>query len=843
MKKVWKRLLLVFFVLLFVLVCGVALLTTVLAGDVGRTVIAEINRQLSSELSVKKIELRVWNAFPSASADLRGVLVKDSRGGVLLEAEKLSFRMSLLSLLTRNIQIHSIVVENGALTLETDRQGRTNYHILRPRRDEDASAPSKRIIDLQSASLRNVELIWSDQSKKTEAFVLVGSAYFAGEFSADKFTLRSKADMVCRFVDMAGLRYLAGKSLRYDAQVAVQLDEKVYAMENVVLDVENNHFRVEGKVESWKDGPYFDLQLQAEKGSIASAVQFLPESYQGVLGDFRSSGNFRFQAGIKGLFSPRLDPSVQAGFQLSEGLIESPRLKSPLQDVSFSARLGNGKFRDRRDAVFVIEDFKGYFNRELQELRLRVENLEDPFVDFQFNGALPLDALYGFFGQSGISAGSGEVEVKNLLAAGRYEDMMDPARISRVKLGGELEFDDAALVIHGEKVMLDRGNVRLEDNLLTFTDIKWEGAGSDMLLEGTAYNVLPVLFADSLNANDAALEFRASLQAENLDIDRLVALSAVQADSAQVGKEIYDSLKIEQNLLRERISRLLEGSFDARVARFSYGDIEGVKFRGKLALEKNELLIRGAAEAMKGAFELDGRITFEGKPYLSARLTAAAVDISEFFRQCHDFGQTMLQSRHIQGQLDAQIAIYAYWDETGQFLQDRLRVLANVLIQNGELNGFDMLERFSTFVNVKDLRRIRFSRMQNYLSVRNRTLYLPAMFIQSNAMNLTVGGEHSLDHRFRYALKVNAGQVLTDRLKSHDSALAPKKAKQNGWFNLYYTISGTPGDYQYKSDRKQVRADFEQGIERRRAIESALAAEFGKVSALQEPEHWADADD
>ena len=839
MKKALKRILIILLVLVLLIAGSLALMTTALQDEVGGAIIAEINKQITSELTVEKVELTVFSSFPNASADLRGVLLMDNRDGVLLEADKLAFRMSLLSLLGKKILIKSIAAQNGALTIELDRRGNPNYGIFRPSDDKD---PSDRIIDLESATFRNIDLIYSDESKNTVLYALLRNASFAGAFSTEKFSLNSRADIISRFAEKDGLRYLAGKSIRYDARVAVNLREKEYTMENVVLEIEANRFTVDGKVEIWKDGPYFDLRLDADQGSVASVIQFLPETYQAALGDFRSSGKFFFNTAIKGLYSPRLDPGVQAEFRLEDGRIESPRLSNPLQDVSFSAKFNNGKFRDRQGAVFAIEDFKGYFNRELMELKLRVENLEDPLIDFQFDGVVPMNSVYGLFGNPGISGGAGEVEIKNLSVAGLYEDMLTPSRIGRVKIGGELEFAAAALVINGEQMMLDRGSIKLEDNLLTFSDIKLDGAGSDILLEGTAFNVLPALFADSLNTSEAALEFRARLQSANLDINRLLALTAVTADSNKVGRETFDSLKVEQNLYRERISRLLEGAFDARIARFNYGKIEGANFSGKLELAGNELLILGAADAMQGAFDLDGKITLEGKPYLRARLKAKNVDITEFFRQCDDFGQTMLQSKHIKGRLDAQFAIYAYWDETGAFLDDQLRVLGDINISNGELNRFEMLENFSTFVNMNDLRQIRFNRLQNYLSVRGRTLTLPAMFIQSNALNLTVSGEHSFDNQFRYNVKVNAGQVLADRLKSHDAGLAPKKAKQNGWFNLYYTIFGDTGNYQYRSDRRQVRADLEQSLERRRAIESALASEFGAFSSVREPEGWGDAE-
>ena len=48
----------------------------------------------------------------------------------------------------------------------------------------------------------------------------------------------------------------------------------------------------------------------------------------------------------------------------------------------------------------------------------------------------------------------------------------------------------------------------LEDNQLLINDIKLEGAGTELILRGKAFNVIPVLFADSINSKNAELEFQ-----------------------------------------------------------------------------------------------------------------------------------------------------------------------------------------------------------------------------------------------------------------------------------------------------------------------------------------------
>src|SRR5690606_16412614 len=114
-------------------------------------------------------------------------------------------------------------------------------------------------------------------------------------------------------------------------------------------------------------------------------------------------------------------------------------------------------------------------------------------------------------------------------------------------------------------------------------------------------------------------------------------------------------------------------------------------------------------------------------------------------------------------------------------------------IQNGQLKDFKMLEQFSTYVKMRDLMDIRFANLENYIEIADQKLYLPVMFIQSNAMNLTVSGEHSFENVMDYNIKVNAGQVMANRFKASSSQ--PQPAKKKGWFNLYFNIAGTVEDY------------------------------------------------
>ncbi len=841
MKKFFKRFAIFLAILIVTLVLAWIVIASMFQEQVGRSIVKEINKQLKTELKVKDFNLSAIRTFPSVAADLKEVVLKDNRGGILMEAEALSFRFSLLSLFGASLDVKSVAIRNGAINIQIDKQGKGNYDIFKESAKTARSDPKEEgtKIDLESADLKNIEIIYEDESERQTIWANVENARATGRFSSKKFTLRSQAALRTHFIEMDSTRYLVGQNVGYSADVLVNLEEGVYDLQKVDLNLGNNVFEADGRVETWEEGPYFDLFFTCKQGDLSSFIALLPEQYLASLADFTSRGNFEFKAVIKGQSKKGLNPEIRAEVSLQNGQIESPRMQTPLKDVSFTAKFTNGKFRTDDSSIFEIENLKGYFNRELFEMRLRVENLEDPHLDFAADGVVPMAALYGLSGNPKITEGAGEIEIKNLLLKGRYKDMLATGTIQRVQAGGEVEFDDVSLVVNEEKMMIDRGKLLLSGDTLSVPEFELNGAGSDIFFRGQAISFIPFLFADSINTRQVELQFQAALQSKNLDIDRLMKLSALTEAEQKADTLTQDSLKSENIQKRQQFTQFLKGTFDARIERFNYNQIEGDNFIGELEFNNNELAINGATNAMKGDFELDGKVYFEKAPRLTAKLVCNGIDAEAFFSQTENFGQTLLTSRNVSGTLNAKIAIYAYWDTTGNFQYDKLRVLGGLDIREGRLKDFKMLEQFSTYVKMQDLMDIRFANLENYFEIAERKLYLPVMFIQSNAMNLTVSGEQSFDNEMDYNIKVNAGQVIANRFKS--ASTKPQPARKNGWFNLYFNIAGTVEDYKVQTAKREVQRYFVFSERRKDIVKKALAREFGNVKEVQEPLDWQDA--
>lgn len=294
-----------------------------------------------------------------------------------------------------------------------------------------------------------------------------------------------------------------------------------------------------------------------------------------------------------------------------------------------------------------------------------------------------------------------------------------------------------------------------------------------------------------------------------------------------------DSIKKENLHRKEVITNFLEGTFTAEVENFNYDLVEGKDFNGSLEFKDKKMTVIGEAGAMGGSIDIDGTGSFEKLPKFRAKIVCNDIDAKEFFRQNKNFGQEVLQDRHLEGTLNANMVVSATWDKEGDFLYDELRVIGGVSAKNGELNNFELLEDFSAYANSRDLRRVRFVDMENWFEIKSERIYIPVMFIQTNAMNMLLSGEHTFNNDIDYNIKVNAGQVLLAKIKNQ-SNLKPQPAKQNGLFNLYFNVAGNIDDYKVETNRRKVRKEFTFSEYRKEAIQKALNEAFGKKEVTKE---------
>ena len=223
------------------------------------------------------------------------------------------------------------------------------------------------------------------------------------------------------------------------------------------------------------------------------------------------------------------------------------------------------------------------------------------------------------------------------------------------------------------------------------------------------------------------------------------------------------------------------------------------KARIQLDLQKAHLLggrLRGELSFLPESADVD---------LLRANLYPDRLDLRELFLRYDDFGLKNFGHRNLSGQLSGNIALHLPFFHGKPHFPD-LQLRTHVTVYNGELNEVDGLEALSTFINLDELRHIRFSTLSNDISVLQQKIAVPQMTINSSALSLRLQGEHYLDSHFQYRLQLSLSDLLFHRLRAKSRTLDEDSYQEEGKDGgvLYLLLQGDSTGVNVSYDRKAL---------------------------------------
>ena len=211
--------------------------------------------------------------------------------------------------------------------------------------------------------------------------------------------------------------------------------------------------------------------------------------------------------------------------------------------------------------------------------------------------------------------------------------------------------------------------------------------------------------------------------------------------------------------------------------------------------------------------KIDARAHFNGsdpnKIYLRSRINVDNVDLEKMMLKLDYFGQDYVINKNVKGRLTGQIKSYVlvHPDLTPQL--DQLQAQINVNIFNGELINFAPMSAMSSYFKDKNLNRIRFDTLRNVLTLKDNTLQIPSMNINSSLGFIEIAGSQGFDMKMEYYLRIplkmvtqvgfhmlfgkKREEVDPDQVDAIEYRDKDKKVRF-----MSMTISGTPDDYKVK---------------------------------------------
>ncbi|BAO77022.1 AsmA family protein [Winogradskyella sp. PG-2] len=191
--------------------------------------------------------------------------------------------------------------------------------------------------------------------------------------------------------------------------------------------------------------------------------------------------------------------------------------------------------------------------------------------------------------------------------------------------------------------------------------------------------------------------------------------------------------------------------------------------------------------------------------YMKPDLKMRNIDIDKLLFKFENFGQDHLVSDNLEGKVTTQIKgnIRVYPDLVPDLDQSEIEM--DVQVINGSLKNYDPMEALSDYMGDKNLKNIRFDTLQNHIDIKEGTIIIPNMTIESTIGHMEISGNHDSEHNIDYYLripwkivkkaalrKIFGGKKEIDSTKVEEIVKVDSKRKTR-YLNL--KVRGTVDDY------------------------------------------------
>ena len=445
---------------------------------------------------------------------------------------------------------------------------------------------------------------------------------------------------------------------------------------------------------------------------------------------------------------------------------------------------------------------------------LFLKSLRETGIDLVLSGLFPPEQITDIIDIDGLKSHGGSIRLNARLHGSIPRGSQDPGRdILQMKRSLNMAFNGISLEIPGLNGEISdlQGNMMIADRVwLDGLSMKYKG--QNIALNGMVSGLNRWLLKE-----DNQLEITAGLWSDRLD------LSLFTDSVAEKGRSgpIRDTrLKLNLSLLCDSLiignfrASLFEGKLTRMpgiidVTSFSMNALGGSLSGNAAMAELNE-----RTYATRGWFEIED------------------IDINKTFTVFNNFRQDYIKSDNLGGIIKGSISLSATTDREFKINRKDLVLNGEYEILNGRLVNFEPAYKLSRFVEMEELERIVFSKLENELIINNEMITIPRMDISSSAFKISMEGNHSFSGNYEYHLKVLLSDLLSKKKNARVSEYGVVEDDGLGRTSLYLKIIGDKQGSRVTHDTDALRMGIKEDLQREKQnIKSILKEEYGWYAA------------
>lgn len=759
--------------------------------------IREANKNLNTPVKIGKIEIATWADFPNLAIVFTDVYIEDGLPGenALLTAKTISFYINPMEVWSGKYAIRGLQVTDSETNLRINALGKNNYTILKESSDSAKTGSIR--FDLKNVKLKNTRVSYED--KKAKQAHLFSSEQLTASISItdQRYAITGKGDVTTGQIGIGSNVFLKNKSFEVISVLTYDDQLKQVFIDSSTITVKESTFSVTGNYLFLKKN-IIDIAATGKDTNIRTLLSLLPEHLTKNLTQYQSEGDVFFNLKLKGEISDNHSPFISVSFGCQNTTLFHPDYNTKIEHANLDGSFASASMTDLSKGELFLKNITGELNKRAFQANLSLQNLEDPYVNFDFKGELDAASLLNFYPIEQIKDLEGSITA-DVSFLGKVGLLRNKSTAQQVRADGTIEIKDLNFKAGKHSLQFNHlnGSLQFNNNDLALSNVGGRFENSDFVLNGFFKNSITFLLFEN-----QPIGIEADLKSNFLDLDQLFEIGLRENGANSFGFTISPNLHLNFNCDVKAM----------KYKRFSPQQVKGdLLVKNQMAVSRNINL-----KAMGGDITLNGIVDAKNSKAIDivSGIKLNGVHVDSVFYIFENFHQDFIEATHLKGQAFADISMEMTLNEKLKLFPETLVADISVTAKNGELNNFVPLQKLNKYLDDEALNKLRFADLKNDIHVENKVIYIPQMEIKTNATTLLLSGTHTFDQHINYRV---SAPLRNKKKIDPDEAFGAIEEDGTGKTKIFLKITGTTDDYEVSLDKeavkKKIASDFKKEVQ------------------------------
>lgn len=809
MQLIKKLFLFIFLIIIILLALGVWV-GKKYGPEIQRIVIKEANKSLTGKIDVEDLEFSFIRNFPHASIAFKNICIYSSlnMADTLLFAENLSAKFSLKDLYYGNYSITGIQINNGFANIQYNEQGKANYNIWQ----SSDSAGSDLDFSLKNINLS--QLAFNLQNKKNKLTIdltideVLASLSYAGNQTKVELNGELKGALV-----LADNKQVLNQAI-FNLNTLFTVDENEINFTDSKIGLQNVDLQLRGNI-NYEKQTAFNLNLSSNSSSFEALLSLFPGTNK-ALDDYQISGYSKIHAKLTGSWTANTYPLIEANFIVSEAQLKAKEILYPVKIATANGLFTNGKNKNNSSSSLSLSALSLYWGQSKFEGKALIANFNHPQLKIKGQSFIQLEEVSqldssGNYFYSGIAKGPIQLEIN--LNEWRKPELKD---LESSFFEGEIELSDFKLNSNNTTLSDWNGNFYAKKEELEIINLKGKINQQQLELSGNIYN-----YFSNLVLNKGTLVADLNITTDILNVQELIGAKQNESEKTQqyANQQIFIDLNSSSLIWDKLHFDKVHSSIFIRDQRIEINEFAANAFGGKLNLQ--------LVYANRFNQVFNGKIDFEN------------IAIDQLFSSLNNFEQDLIRSENIAGKATGSSYYNFELNSNNQLQLKSIQVDADLKIENGRLKDVKSLNSLSKYIELEELKDIKFKTLQNQISIKDCTIVIPKFLIENSALSITLEGEHHFNQNIDYYIELYLNDVLGKKVrKPQNNEFGYVEDDGLGRSKLFLKMSGTSSNPVFSYNKTGLKDHLKEKIAiEKESLKSLLNKEFGffkKDSTIQQ---------